>query len=76
MNTASSKIRTVVLVGHGAASKLTLAESLLAASGIISSRGSVERGNTLLDFDPLERNSAIRCRRRWRASSGAAPRFT
>ena len=55
MNTASSKIRTVALVGHGAAGKTTLAESLLAASGAISSRGSVERGNTLLDFDPLER---------------------
>ena len=55
MNTASSKIRTVALVGHGAAGKTTLAESLLAASGAISSRGSVERGNTLLDFDPLEK---------------------
>ena len=54
-SSVSSKIRTVALVGHGAAGKTTLAESLLAASGAINSRGSVERGNTLLDFDPLEK---------------------
>lgn len=51
----SAKIRTVALLGHGAAGKTSLAESLLAASGAISSRGAVEKGNTVCDFDPLEK---------------------
>jgi small GTP-binding protein len=53
--TPSTSIRTVALVGHGAAGKTTLAESLLAASGAITSRGSVEKGNTICDFDPQEK---------------------
>lgn len=48
-------LRTVALVGHGAAGKTTLAETLLAAAGAIPSRGSVERGNTVCDFDPQEK---------------------
>ena len=58
-------LRTVALVGHGAAGKTTLAETLLASAGAISSKGSVEKGNTVCDFDPLEKewghsmNSAI-----------------
>ncbi|MES2582763.1 MAG: elongation factor G [Pseudomonadota bacterium] len=51
----SSQIRTVVLVGHGAAGKTTLAENLLAATGAITSRGAVEKGNTTCDFDPMEK---------------------
>jgi elongation factor G len=38
--TTTSMLRAVALVGHGAAGKTTLAESLLAAAGEISSRGS------------------------------------
>lgn len=58
-------LRTVALVGHGAAGKTTLAETLLASAGAISSRGSIEKGNTVCDFDPQEKelghslNSAI-----------------
>lgn len=58
-------LRTVALVGHGAAGKTTLAETLLASAGAITTRGSIEKGNTICDFDPLERelghsiNSAI-----------------
>ncbi|WP_301102161.1 elongation factor G [Propionivibrio sp.] len=48
-------LRTVALVGHGAAGKTTLAESVLAAAGAISSRGFVEKGNTVCDFDPQEK---------------------
>jgi elongation factor G len=51
----SQSIRTLALVGHGASGKTTLTESLLAASGAISTRGSVEKGNTVCDFDPIER---------------------
>ena len=32
-------LRTVALVGHGAAGKTTLAETLLASAGAISSKG-------------------------------------
>lgn len=58
-------LRTVALVGHGAAGKTTLGETLLAAAGAISSRGAVEKGNTVFDFDAQEKelghslNSAI-----------------
>ncbi len=51
----SAKIRTVALVGHGASGKTTLAETLLAATGAIKSRGSVEKGSTVCDFDPIEK---------------------
>ena len=54
-NTPSTNIRTVALVGHGAAGKTTLAESLLAATGAITSRGTVEKGNTTCDFDAMEK---------------------
>jgi len=53
--TATKNLRTVALVGHGAAGKTTLAESLLAAAGAISSRGAVEKGNTVCDFDSQEK---------------------
>jgi elongation factor G len=48
-------LRTLALVGPSAAGKTTLAEALLARSGAINTPGSVERGSTVSDFDPLER---------------------
>ena len=48
-------IRTLALVGPAAAGKTLLAEALLLASGAIPSAGSLERGSTVSDFDPLER---------------------
>ena len=48
-------VRSVALVGHGAAGKTTLAEALLARAGAIKSVGSVERGSTVCDYDPLEK---------------------
>ena len=53
-------IRAVALVGHGAAGKTSLAEALAAATGAIKAKGSVEKGSTVCDADPLERNSVIR----------------
>jgi elongation factor G len=52
---STESIRTVALVGHTGAGKTTLAEALLAKAGAIPAAGSVERGNTVCDFDPLEK---------------------
>lgn len=48
-------IRTIALAGHGGSGKTTLAEALLARAGAITSTGSVEKGTTVCDFDPLEK---------------------
>jgi elongation factor G len=48
-------IRTIALVGHGAAGKTTLTEALLYRAGVIGAMGSVERGSTVCDFEPLEK---------------------
>ncbi len=48
-------IRTLALVGASAAGKTSLAEALLARTGAIKLAGSLERGSTVSDHDPLER---------------------
>jgi elongation factor G len=48
-------IRTIALTGHGGAGKTTLAEALLAKAGAITSTGMVEKGTTVCDFDPIEK---------------------
>lgn len=48
-------IRNLALVGPQGAGKTTLAEALLHAAGAVGEPGSVERGTTVCDFDPLER---------------------
>ena len=58
-------IRTVALVGPASSGKTSLAEALLVRSGTIGAAGSLERGTTVSDYDPLERrmqhslNSAV-----------------
>jgi elongation factor G len=48
-------IRNVALVGASATGKTTLAEALAVRTGALKTAGSVERGTTLSDHDPLER---------------------
>jgi elongation factor G len=48
-------IRNITLVGHTGAGKTSLIEALLAKSGAIGEAGSIERGTTTTDHDPLEK---------------------
>jgi elongation factor G len=52
---STEQLRTVAVVGHGAAGKTTLVEQMLAKSGMIGAPGSVQKGSTVSDFDPLEK---------------------
>ncbi|HET9976075.1 MAG TPA: elongation factor G [Burkholderiaceae bacterium] len=51
-------IRTLALVGPQSAGKTSLAEALLVKAGAIGAAGSLERGTTVSDWDPLERKMA------------------
>jgi elongation factor G len=49
------RIRTIALVGQAGSGKTSLAEALLAKAGAIPVAGSVERGTTVCDYTPLEK---------------------
>src|SRR5512133_459917 len=50
-------LRTLALVGPATAGKTSLVEALLWKAGAIGAPGSVERGTTVCDFDPLEKKA-------------------
>ncbi|MBC8058434.1 MAG: elongation factor G [Rhizobiales bacterium] len=54
---AITAIRTLALVGQTGAGKTSLAEALLCKAGAIGAPGSLERGTTVSDFDPMERRA-------------------
>ncbi len=54
---AIERIRTLALVGQSAAGKTSLAEALLHKAGAIVAQGSLERGTTVSDYDPMERRA-------------------
>jgi elongation factor G len=49
------RIRTIALFGQSGAGKTSLAEALLARAGVVPAAGSVERGTTVCDYTPLEK---------------------
>ena len=55
MSHTIKRIRTLALVGQAGSGKTTLAEALLAAAGAIPAAGSVERGTTVCDYTPQEK---------------------
>ena len=52
----TADIRNLALVGQAGAGKTLLAEALLAQSGAIRAKGSLERGTTVCDSDPQEKS--------------------
>ena len=52
---STGDIRNIAFVGHSGSGKTTLIEALLAEAGAIQTAGLVEKGTTVTDFDPLEK---------------------
>ena len=53
------QLRNVALLGHHGSGKTTFAEAALLASGATNRLGSVVDGNTVSDYDPLDRKSVV-----------------
>ena len=49
------QLRTLALVGQAGSGKTLLAEALLHRAGVLAAAGSIERGNTVCDYLPVEK---------------------
>lgn len=55
MSYTTNDIRNIALVGQAGAGKTSLIEALLYGAGAVGTQGSVEKGDTVCDYDPLEK---------------------
>ena len=51
----TNEIKNIALVGSKGSGKTTLAEAMLYECGVIKRRGTVEAGNTVCDYFPVEK---------------------
>ena len=51
----TDEIKNIALIGSKGSGKTTLAESMLFESGVIKRRGTIEAGNTVTDYFPVEK---------------------
>ena len=51
----TNEIRNIAIIGSSGSGKTTLSEALLLESGVIKRRGSVDSGNTVTDYFPVEK---------------------
>ncbi|WP_211258552.1 GTP-binding protein, partial [Luteibacter rhizovicinus] len=56
MSPSTERIRSLALAGHAGAGKTTLFEAMLHTGGALTTPGSIERGSTVSDTDPMEKS--------------------
>lgn len=76
MSYTTEGIRNIALAGHASVGKTTLFEALLHVGGTIQTVGTIERGNTVSDHDPMEREEVTRWATRSRRSTRATSTST
>ena len=52
----TSEIKNIALLGSKGSGKTTLAESMMFECGVTKRRGSVDAGNTISDYFPVEKD--------------------
>lgn len=62
MSLTVSKIRNIVVGGHGSCGKTTLLDGILFLTKKVNRHGSVDEGNSILDFEPEERQRKMSIR--------------
>ena len=52
----TNEIKNISILGSSGSGKTTLAEAMLFEGGVIKRRGTVEAGNTVSDYFPVEKD--------------------